>query len=312
MLSSGEDPWTDRPRAVVTGPFEVPHPVGVVPILSGKLANHLSMASITEHGGLIFCHEHAHILIDENDGPAYITRCRMVGLPGDGDQIAPETLRAAIERESPLPPGSAFSLTTATEAGTIYGLEQMRAPAAISHEARTLVRLGGARFSNAAGALGCSLADITWRAGVDIFSLGATKNGGLPAEAVVAFDPAVTERPIRKQALLGHHPSKTRFLSAQLLAWIESDGWRKRAGHANAAAQRLAAGLRTIPGVKIVKPVEVNLIFVELPDEVKRRLDRAGYFVYQLPMFGEGVVRFAASWATTDGSIDRLVANLQG
>lgn len=310
VLSYGADPWTERLKEVATAALAAPHPVGIVPILSGKLANHLSLAAITEPGGVIFCHEHSHILIDENDGPAYVTRCRLIGLPGEGDKIAPETLHEAIARESPLPPGSAFSLTNVTEAGAVYCLDQMQELADIAHEAGLLVHLDGARFSNAAVALGCELADITWRAGVDILSLGATKNGGLAAEAVVAFDPAISERLTAKQLLLGHYPSKMRFLSAQLIAWFENDGWRTRARHANAAAQRLAAGLTAIPGVRLVQPVEANLLFVALPPEVKARLDAADYFVYPFPPFGDDVVRFVTSWATTDESIDQLLQAL--
>jgi threonine aldolase len=310
-LSYGDDPWTARLREVVTDAFAAPQPVGIVPILSGKLANHLSLTAITEPGGVIFCHEHAHILIDENDGPVYVTRCRLVGLPGDGDKIEPATLREAIARESPFSPGSALSLTNVTEAGGVYCLDQMRELAGIAHEAGMLVHLDGARFSNAAVALGCDLADITWRAGIDILSLGATKNGGMAAEAVVAFDPAVVERLTDKQLLLGHSPSKMRFLSAQLIAWLADDGWRTRAQRANAAAQGLAEGLAAIPGVRLVQPVEANLLFVALPPEVKARLDAAGYFVYPFPLFGEDVFRFVTSWATTDESIDRLLASLR-
>ncbi len=308
VLSYGDDPWTAKLREVVTEAFEAPHPVGIVPILSGKLANHLSLAAITEHDAIVFCHEHAHILVDENDGPAYITRCRLIGLPGAQDKIGVATLREAIAREQPLPGGSAFSLTTATEAGAVYSLEEMRELIEIAHEAGMLVHLDGARFANAAAALGCSLADITWRLGVDILSLGATKNGGMAAEAVVAFDPAVSERLTQKQLLLGHYPSKMRYLSSQLIAWIENDGWRARAENANQKAQRLSSALAAIPGVLIVEPVEANLIFVTLPDEVKARLDDAGYYVYSLPWLGEGVVRFVTSWSTTDASIDTLIA----
>lgn len=312
VLSYGDDPWTDELRAVVTAAFELPHRAGVVPILSGKLANHLSLAAITEPGGVVFCHEHAHILVDENGGPEYVTRCRLIGLPGDGDKIAAETLRSAIAREDELPPNSAFSLTTATEAGCVYSLDEMRELCAIAHDAGLLVHLDGARIANAAVALGCRLAEISWQAGVDILSLGATKNGGLSAEAVVAFGPAVAERLTAKQLLLGHYPSKMRFLSAQLIAWFANDGWRARAAHANARAQRLAAAFRAIDGVRFVQPVETNMIFVELAPAVKARLDEAGYYVYTLPMFGERVYRFVTNWATSDADLDALILVLAG
>jgi threonine aldolase len=151
---------------------------------------------------------------------------------------------------------------------------------------------------------------VTWRAGIDILSLGATKNGGLGAEAVVAFDPVVAERLRAKQLLLGHEPSKMRFLSAQLIAWLENDGWRARAAHANSAARALAKRLSAIPGIEIIQPVEANLIFTAISSDVQSRLDASGYFVYPMQMFGENVVRFATSWATTDEAIYALLAAL--
>ena len=114
----------------------------------------------------------------------------------------------------------------------------------------------------------------------------------------------------QKQLLLGHYPSKMRFLSAQLIAWIENDGWRTRAENANQKAQRLSKALAAIPGVRIVQPVEANLIFVVLPVEVKARLDAAEYYVYDMTMVGESVVRFVTSWSTTDASIDTLISAL--
>ena len=308
VLSYGDDPWSEQLRDLAAATFKAD--VGIVPILSGKLANHLSLVSITEHGGLIFCHELSHIMVDENDGPAYLTRCRLVGLPGADGRIAPDSLREAIARESPLPPRSALSLTTATEAGTVYSLDELRALTQIAHEASLFVHLDGARISNAVVALGCDLSDITWQAGIDILSLGATKNGGLAAEAVVAFNPAVAERLAEKQLLHGHTPSKMRFLSSQLIAWLEHDGWRTQAAHANAKAQRLATLLTRIPGVRFVQPVEANLIFVALPADVKARLEASDYFAYDIPPFGENVYRFVTSWSTTDESIDRLINTL--
>jgi threonine aldolase len=312
MLSYGDDPWTARLQQAATAAFEAPEPVSIVPILSGKLANHLALASITEPGGVIFCHEHSHISFDENGGPAYVTRCRLIPLAGDGDKIAPETLRAAIAIERPLPPHSVLSLTTITEAGQIYTLDEMRVLTAIAREAGMLVHLDGARISNAAAALNCNLADMTWRVGIDVLSLGATKNGGLSAEAVVAFGAANAKRLTEKQMLLCHFPSKMRFLSAQLLAWLENDGWRTRAANANRTAQRLATAFRTMPGVTIGFPVEANILFVELPEEVKARLTAAAYFVYSSTQFGDRYSRFVTNWATTDDDIDRLVAAMTG
>lgn len=310
--SYGEDDWTARLGDALTAAFAAPQPVGVVPILSGKLANQLSLAAITRPGGIVFCHELAHILADENGGPEYVTRCRLIGLPGDGGKIAPETLRAAIAAEGAIPPHSALSLTNATEAGTVYALADLRALTAVAREHGLRVHLDGARIANAVAALGCEPAEATWRSGIDVLSLGATKNGGLSAEAVVLFDPTLAERLTEVQWLLGHAPSKMRFLSAQLLAWLEHDGWRTRAAHANATAQRLAADLCAIPGVALVFPVQANLLFVDLPDDRRARLAAAGYFTFPMPMFGPRVTRLATNWATTDEEVDGLLSAIGG
>lgn len=312
VLSYGADPWTDQLRADLARAFEWDGPLGMVPILSGKLANHLALAAITDPGGLIFCHQHSHICIDEWGGPAYVTRCELIGLPGACDKIAPDTLRAAIAERSPLPPGSAFSLTNITEAGCVYTLDEIRALTAIAHEHGLPVHLDGARMSNAAVTLDCSLADMTWRSGVDILSLGATKNGGLGAEAVVAFGEAHATKLRARQELLCHIPSKMRFLSAQLSAWLANDGWRHRAAHANAMTQRLLQGLRAIPGYELVQPVQGNMILVAATDEARARVADAGYYVYGMTMFGDDVIRFVCNWATTEASIDQLLAELAG
>lgn len=307
-FSYGEDPWTAQLREAAAAAFGTP--VGIVPILSGKLANHLSLVSISEPGGLIFCHDQSHILIDENDGPAHLTQCRMVGLPGSDGRIAPETLQSAIAAESPLPPGSAFSLTNATESGTVYSVAEIARLAEIAHDAGMLVHLDGARVSNAIARVDCTLAEMTWQAGIDILSLGATKNGGLAAEAVVAFGDAVGQRLTEKQLLHGHVPSKMRFLSAQLIAWLANDGWLARAKHANAKAERLAGELAKIPGVRFMQPVEANMIFVDLPADARARLLAGEFHSYNLPWHAESVYRFVTSWATSDEVIDQLINTL--
>lgn len=312
VLSYGGDPWTARLRDLAAEVFGAA--VEVVPILSGKLANHLSLATITSPGGVVFCHEHAHILIDEHGGPAHVTGTRLIGLPGEGDKLTPDTLQDAIAREQPLPGGSALSLTNVTEAGRIYTPDEIAALTEVARDAGLMVHLDGARIANAAAALGCSLAALSVDVGIDIMSLGTTKNGGLGAEAVVLFNEFAVDLLREKQLLLGHEPSKMRFLSAQLIAWLQNDGWRARAAHANAAARRLAEPLGAISGIELVQQVDANLIFASVSAEIQTRLDTAGYFVYPMAMlgFGEDVVRFATSWATTDEAIARLLAVLSG
>jgi threonine aldolase len=309
--SYGDDIWTARLQTTARSVFEREESVAAFPVLNGKAANHLSLLAATEPGGIVFCHECAHLMVDENDGPQRYTQARFIGLKDNGaGKITPETLRQAIADAGSISARSAFCLTNVTERGTVYTAAEIAELAAIAHDADLTVHLDGARIANAAVALNCSLADLTWRAGVDIVSMGLTKNGGLSAEAVVVFDDLTTSRFMEARDWTGHVPSKMRFLSVQAVIGLDGRDWKLRARNANEMAKLLAEGLAALDGVEIIQPVEANLIFVDLSPERRAKFDAAGYFSESRPDLGPNVIRLVTNWCTLESEIRQLLAAL--
>jgi threonine aldolase len=206
---------------------------------------------------------------------------------------------------------AAVSLTQATECGTVYDIKHVAALAAVAKRHGLGLHMDGARFANALAHLGCSAADATWRCGVDVLSLGATKNGALCAEAVVFFDAALAQDFARRRKQSGHLWSKMRFLSAQLLAYLSDDLWLTNARQANAMAAALARGLREVAGVRLLQPVDANELFVAMPEALVAALEADGFQFYRWPYpgFGEAVaIRLVTSYATTGADVEAFAA----
>jgi threonine aldolase len=277
----GNDDLTRRLQARVQEIFETE--AVVLPVATGTAANVLCLSVMTPPYGAIYCHRESHINVDECGAPEFYSGgAKLVALPGDHGKLTPATLEAAIvdagDVHSVQP--AAVSLTNASEAGTIYTLEETRAIAEIAKAHGLGLHLDGARFANALVALGCSPAEATWKAGVDALALGATKNGVLAGELVVLFDPGKAEELGYRCKRGGHLFSKMRFLSAQLEAYLADDLWLRNARHANAMAAALAEGLAELPGVELSHPVEVNEIFVTLPAPMIEGLFARGFQFY--------------------------------
>jgi threonine aldolase len=198
-----------------------------------------------------------------------------------------------------------LSLTQATEYGTVYDLDRLRELTAIAREYGLRVHMDGARFANALAALGCEPADVTWRLGVDVLSFGATKNGALAAEAVVVFDPALFDQLGFRARRAGHVFSKSRFIAAQLAAYLEDGLWLRLAAHANRMAGRLAEGLRTLSGVELLHPVEINELFLRMPEPMIEGLQSAGFGLYDR---GGGEVRLVTAFNTTAEQVDGFIS----
>lgn len=292
-------------------------------VATGTAANALALAALVPPWGGVFCHEDAHVNDDECGAPEFFSGgAKLIGLKGPQGKVTPAAVEDAIAR---FPRGlvkqvqpAALSLSQATECGTLYSLADLRDLSGLAHEAGLAVHMDGARFANALESLGCSPADMSWKAGVDALSLGATKNGALACEAVVVFDPArAAELPFRRKRA-GHTLSKGRFLGAQMLAWLEDGHWRELARHANAMAARLAIGLAQIPGVRMPWPRHVNEVFAVLPGDIDRALRAAGARYYdwgargltamQAPGADEVFVRLVASCGTPAEEVDRFLA----
>lgn len=305
--SYGADILTARLTERLSALFE--REVVVFPVATGTAANALALASLTPPWGSIYCHAEAHIQADECGAPEMFTGgAKLVPLPGDHGKIAPDTLSAALDRAHKgfvhaVQPAS-LSLTQATEAGTVYNPDEVAALTATARHHGLRVHMDGARFANAVAGLGCTPADVTWRAGVDVLSFGATKNGALGAEAVIFFDPALAENFGYRRKRAAHLFSKMRFLSAQLDAYIEGDLWLRLAGHANRMATRLADGLSSLPGARLVHPVQANELFVALPEQITAGLEAQGFGFYR---WDGPVIRLVTAWNSDQGHVDALV-----
>jgi len=305
----GGDEWTRRVEARLAEVFD--RRVGVLLVSTGTAANSISLAAMTPRWGSIICHRNAHILADECGAPEFFTGgARLVPSASAGSLLDPRLLRAelAVGRgDVHCVQPSAVSITQCTEDGQVYSVDDVKGIASACREAGVLLHMDGARFANALVALGCSPADITWRAGVDILSFGATKNGTLAAEAIVVFnDSLLAQLPfLRKRA--GHLISKMRFVGAQMEAYLADDLWLANARHANAMAARLAEGLSGIPGVELAAPARANILFVTLPERIASGLRERGFDFYG-DRWGPGVVRLVTSFGTTATMVEGMLA----
>lgn len=309
MPSYGADPLTARVTEKISALFE--REAAVFPVSTGSAANALALATLTPPYGAIYCHEMAHVNTDECGAPEMFTGgAKLVGLPGAGGKLTPSLLRTTLEKagvgvvHSVQP--AAVTLTQATEAGTVYTTDEIGALAEVAGSYGLPVHMDGARFANALVRLGCSPAEMTWKAGVDVLSFGATKNGALAAEAVVFFRPELASSFAFRRKRAGHLFSKMRFLSAQLDAYLTNDLWLRLARHANAMADRLAEGLTAIPGAALRDPVEANEIFIDLPEPVIAGLEQRGYAFYR---WDGTVIRLVTAWNTDADDIDRMIAD---
>jgi len=309
-LAYGGDEVTAALEARVREVFE--HPTArVFPVLSGTAANALSLSALTPPWGSVLCHETAHILSSEGGATSYLSGgAVMTGLAGEGYKMAPEALQAHLDGVRWGDPHhsqpTVLSLTSPSDYGTVYSVAEISELTGIAKTRDLRVHLDGARFANAVVATGAATADLTWRAGVDVLSLGATKNGALSAEAIVCFSDAPADELVYRTKRSGHVTSKMRYQSAQLLAYLTDDLWLRNARNANERMAELAAGLEKA-GVRITNSVDANLAWVDLPEETADRLEAAGVLFYRLG----GQVRFVTSWQTTSEDVRTVLSHLE-
>lgn len=306
----GNDPWTEELTKTFSALFE--REVAVFPVATGTAANSLSLSLLTPPTGVVFCHSHAHVYEDECGAPEFYTGgAKLFPLPGEEGRVSVEALQTGLNRFVPgfehhQQPAS-LSLTQATEAGTVYSIEQITALAALAHENGCKVHMDGARFANALATLDVSPAEMTWKAGVDILSFGATKNGCMAAEAVVVFDPETAAELHYRRMRGGHLWSKQRFLSAQLTAYVTNNLWLENAHHANRLARKLGNGLAAMQGFRLAAPVQINEVFVDLPAGVADTLRARGFMFHDWSAAGPGGVRFVTSFMTDEADVDAIL-----
>jgi threonine aldolase len=306
-IGYGADSLTVELNAKLSALFEAQ--VQVFPVPTGTGANALALAASGTPFGAVYCSPEAHI---------HTSECNAVGFFGGGLKVTPidgsdgkvcpvsleNNLKSAgfgvANKNQPV----ALNIVQATDLGAVYTTEEISTLSALAHSRDLTVHMDGARFANALAYLGCTPAEMTWKSGVDILSLGVTKNGGLLSDAIVVFNPKIATQlrfHLRRGGMIW---SKMRFASAQILAYVENDLWLRLARQSNAAAQALANGIQNISAAKLIAPVEANELFVEMESAALDQLARDGVLYYRR---GPRLARFVCRWDTTDQEVAMLI-----
>jgi threonine aldolase len=289
-------------------------------VVNGTGANSLALSAMCPPFGGIFCHADSHINNDECNAPELITGgAKLITLPGDGNKLKPEVLTHKISQflhgEHGAKPSS-LALTQATELGTVYTTAEIAALTRVARDHGMNVHMDGARFANALVSLGCTAAEMTWKAGVDVLSFGGTKNGGMILEAVVFFDTSLAENFLYRRKRAAQLVSKGRFLSSQMLAYLRDDVWLPNARRANALAQVLAKGFAMSNRVRLSNPVEANEVFATMPRALFEALKAKGAHFHEWPMDGidddEVHCRFVMSFATPPEHVEAFLVLVGG
>jgi threonine aldolase len=306
--SYGDDPWTARARALLRELFETECEAFFVP--SGTAANALALAALCQPFHSVLCHPDAHIQTDECGAPEHAAPgIKLVPVAGRDGKLDPEAVRQAAGKRRDVhghKPG-VLSLSQATEAGTVYGVDELGALAEVARGLGLRVHLDGARFANAVATLRLPPRALTWEAGVDVLCFGGTKNGLGLADAVIFFDRELARDFEYRCKQAGHLMSKMRFVAAPWAAGLESGAWLRNATHANAMARALEEGLRGLPGMRILYPVQANAVFVEMPRACAERLHRRGWHFYSIA----GGARLMCAWDTQPADVAALLQDLR-
>jgi threonine aldolase len=297
--SYGADAWTAEATRLLREIFETDCEVFFV--FNGTAANSLALASLCRPFESVLCYEHAHIATDECGAPGFFAHgTTLTPIAGEhGKLTADAVVRAATgRRDVHHPKARAASLTQSTELGTVYSAAEIAALTATAREHGLAVHMDGARFANAVAGLGTAPRAITWEAGIDVMSLGGTKNGLPLGEAVVFFNHEFARQFEYRRKQGGQLASKMRFLAAPWVGALRDGAWLRHAAHANTMAAELERGLHAVPGVRIAHPREANAVFASLPEPLAAAL-RAKDWVFYTDVDPGGAARLMCSWDTT-------------
>jgi threonine aldolase len=317
--SYGYDDYSKRAEEKLSGVFE--KEVKAFLVTTGTAANGLALSALAPPYGAIITHAEAHAASDECNSPEMFTGgAKIIGLRGTLGKITPDAVEKLVKgfiRGEHDPKPAAISITNSTELGRVYQPDEIKALSAFAKSRKMKLHMDGARFANAVASLGLKPAEITWKSGVDVMSFGGTKNGGMLLEAVVFFDTALAEDFLYRRMRGGQLISKSRYLGAQMLAYLEGDLWLENARQANALARRLAEGLKVSNRIRIPIPTEANEIFAVLPKVLHEKVQAAGarYFEWMPDTLGpngiaddEVFARFVLSFATPPEDVERFIA----
>jgi threonine aldolase len=306
-VAYGADPWTERATAELRRLSGADGEVYLV--LNGSGANVLGLGLLLGRHEAVICAESAHINTDECGAAERILGTKLLTVPAPGGKLTPELIapRLAGRGDEHFSQPGVVAITQSTEVGTCYSLAELAKIRDFCTDNGLRVYMDGARLANAAAYLGCTLADLAEHA--DVLSFGGTKNGAMGVEAIIVMRPAdaVNAPYLRKQHM--QLSSKMRFLAAQFSALLEDDLWLRNAGHANAMAARLAAGLTDLPGVSVVYPVEADAVFARLDKRHIAELQREWFF----HVWNEdtSVVRWMTSFDTSEDDVDAFLSSVR-
>ncbi|HSM18790.1 MAG TPA: low specificity L-threonine aldolase [Hyphomicrobiales bacterium] len=316
-VSYGDDDWTKRAEKRLCEVFECD--LRAFLVVTGTAANSLALSAMAPPYGAVLCHAESHIMVDECGAPELFTGgAKLIGLDEPGGKITAGAIERKLDgfiRNVHDAKPAAISITQASEAGTVYAPAEIEAISRVARARGLRLHMDGARFANALVSLACTPAELTWKAGVDALSFGATKNGAMALEAVVFFDMALAEDFGHRRMRAGQLLSKGRFLGAQMLAYLEDDLWLDNARHANAMAQRLAKGLAkgmASSQAHLLLACEANEVFAIMPRSLHGELVAAGVVCHQWPGSDhvgpdEILTRFVTSYLTKPEDVDRLL-----
>jgi threonine aldolase len=304
VVGYGDDAYTHSAQALFKK--QLGEDIEVFFVFNGTAANCLSLKALTNSYHAVICAEGAHIYVDECGAPEKFTGCKLVPIPAKDGKLTVEVVQSAchgIGDEHHVQP-KVVSITQATEVGTVYRPNEVRALADFAHDHGMFLHVDGARIANAVAAQGLNLRQATRDLGIDVLSFGATKNGALGAEAVVFFNPklAANFKFYRKQGM--QLASKMRFISAQFEGLFTNELWLQNAQHANRMAQLLKRQVSKIPQVKIIYNVEANGVFAQIPRKAIAKLQKR-YFFY-VWNDAQSVVRWMCSWDTTADDVKQF------
>ncbi|MDB4026167.1 low specificity L-threonine aldolase [Candidatus Thioglobus sp.] len=308
--SYGDDEWSLALKNRLSEIFETE--VEVFLAVTGTASNALALSALAPVFGKIYCHELSHINTDECGAPELFTGgAKLIPMRSSNGRIdasdLAETIRGSGNVHVTQP--SVVSVTMSCETGTVYQLDEIKAISQIAHDNKMSVHMDGARFANALVSLDVSPAEMTWKSGVDVLTLGGTKNGCLAAEAVIFFKPEMVGNFPFLHKRSGQLLSKMRFISSQLEAYLTDDVWLRNARHANAMAKILSEGLNSFANIKLAYPTQSNEVFVHLPRDVIDYLNSAGYDINEEELDGKAV-RFVTAWNSEIKDINDLLDTL--
>jgi threonine aldolase len=311
----GDDIWTQRVSEGLRDLFQTDCDVYFV--FNGTAANSLALASMCQSYHSVICTPQAHIDTDECGGPEFFSNGSKLlttdpQAPGAAlAKLTPDEIERLVTKRSDIhyPKPKVVSITQATELGTVYSVEEVRAIAAIAKRRQLKLHMDGARFANAVAHLGCHPSEITWRAGVDVLCFGGTKNGIPVGEAVIFFDRTLSEDFAYRVKQAGQLASKMRFISAPWVGMLEGDTWLANGRHANEMARRLWHRIKDVPGVRVMHEPQANAVFAFLPEPAIKVLQNdKGWKFYDF--IAGGGCRLMCAWDTRPESVDAFAADI--